>query len=212
MTATNSRMHLNDQQLAGMLLIRPVSPQAFDVPINRSLLKDAIDIWKTYDPESYNGDEKHIDAFALYAFDSAWMLILAFNELCQQTPSDCPSLLNTSHCFASYLTNRNKVHKILQTMTFFGVSGHVQFSEGRTDRLTEDGVHFIIDNLQSLKLKTYGLETVEVLKLFSNTKDTKRNYNAQWIQTEGDIQWPRGVDTIPFDYALIKGELKIVEN
>jgi ABC-type branched-subunit amino acid transport system substrate-binding protein len=212
MTATNSRMHLNDPQLAGMLLIRPVSPQAFDVPINRLLLKDAIDIWKTYDPESYNGDEKYIDAFALYAFDSAWMLILAFNELCQQKPSDCPSLLNTSHCFASYLTNRNKIHKILQTMLFFGVSGHVQFDKNTTDRRVRDGLHFIIDNLQPLNLETYELQAVEVLKHSSNTKDAKRQYYAQWIETGPVIQWPRGVDKIPFDYASIKGELKIVES
>jgi hypothetical protein len=71
MTATYSRMHLNDMQLAGMLLIRSVSPQIFNIPINETLLKDAIDIWKTYDPQSYNGDEIHIDAYALYAFDSA---------------------------------------------------------------------------------------------------------------------------------------------
>ncbi|CAF3881406.1 unnamed protein product, partial [Rotaria sp. Silwood1] len=79
-TDLDSNMKFNDKQLTGMLLIRPVTPQIFNVSTNTTLLKDAVEIWKNYDPQSYPNDETKIDSFALYAFDSAWLLILAFQE------------------------------------------------------------------------------------------------------------------------------------
>jgi ABC-type branched-subunit amino acid transport system substrate-binding protein len=207
MTATNSRMNLSNKQLAGMLLIRPVSPQLFYVPINRTLLKDAIDIWKTYDPHSYKGDDKEIDGYALYAFDSAWMLVSAFSKLCQQTPSDCPSLVNISHCFASLLTNRKKLHNFIQTMDFLGVSGHVQFSENTTDRLIQDVSHFIIDNLQSSESNVDELHAVEVLKLSGITSSAN-----QWIEVGNATQWPGGLGKMPVDYTTLAGELRVNES
>lgn len=211
MTAPSSQMHFNDEQLTGMLLIRPVSPQAFDIPINQTLLNDAIDIWKTYDPESYTGNENYIDAYALYAFDSAWLLILALNKLCEEEPNDCPTLVNTSHCFSSSLTNREKLHDIIQKMEFLGVSGHVQFLENTTDRLVQDSSHFIIDNLQPLSRKRSLLHAVEVLKFGNSTSNMHCKTTSQWIEMDDEIEWPRGLNIKPLDYALLTSELRVVE-
>jgi ABC-type branched-subunit amino acid transport system substrate-binding protein len=204
-TATNSRMQLKDPQLAGMLLIRPVSPQIFSIPINKTLLKEATDIWKTYDPQSYHDDEEHIDVYALYAFDSAWMLILAFTEFCKQSPSDCFSLVNTSHCFASRLANQNKLHNIMQTIHFIGVSGYVQFRKNTTDRLMRDGSYFIIDNLQPTKSYLDELHTVEVLKLSDRPNGATYSSETQWIESGHAILWPKGFGTVPVDYAELEG-------
>ncbi|CAF3594943.1 unnamed protein product [Rotaria sp. Silwood1] len=65
-TALHSKMQLKDKQLIGMLLIRPVTPQIFNVSTNTTLLKDAIDIWKNYDNQSYPGDETKIDGYVQF--------------------------------------------------------------------------------------------------------------------------------------------------
>ncbi|CAF1105003.1 unnamed protein product [Adineta steineri] len=206
LTAANLRMQLNDKQLIGTLLIRSVSPQTFDMPINRTLLKDAIDIWKTYDPQSCHDDDKQIDTYALYAFDSAWMLILAFQELCQQTSTDCSSLVNTSYCFDSRLINRKELHNIMQTMDFLGVSGHIQFHGNTTDRIMHDGLYFLIDNLQLSKANKGELHVVEVLRFNDSTSNINYKSAAQWTESENAIQWPRDSNIVPLHYALLEGK------
>jgi ABC-type branched-subunit amino acid transport system substrate-binding protein len=153
--ATNSILQMADypnvNQLSGMLMVRLVTPKLFYRPTNTELFYNATAIWKKYDPQSYPDDETQIDIFALYAFDAAWSLILAIEKLCQQNASTCLSLMNTSRCFASQLSKRNELNKIIQTMNFIGVSGRVQFQSNTTDRIDGTGAHYIIDNVQPSK-------------------------------------------------------------
>ncbi|CAF4754926.1 unnamed protein product [Rotaria sp. Silwood1] len=204
-TALHSKMQLKDKQLIGMLLIRPVTPQIFNVSTNTTLLKDAIDIWKNYDNQSYPGDETKIDGYALYAFDSAWLLILGFQEFCQRNSNNCLSLVNTKHCFTTRLTNRDKLHQILKNISFLGVSGYVQFLENATDRLTRSGSHFIIDNLQPSKSNTNELYAEEVLKLNGSTSNLTRDSTTQWISTLNPIRWPAYSGAKQNHYASLKG-------
>ncbi|CAF1036144.1 unnamed protein product [Rotaria sp. Silwood1] len=209
-TALHSKMQLKDKQLIGMLLIRPVTPQIFNVSTNTTLLKDAIDIWKNYDNQSYPGDETKIDGYALYAFDSAWLLILGFQEFCQRNSNNCLSLVNTKHCFTTRLTNRDKLHQILKNISFLGVSGYVQFLENATDRLTRSGSHFIIDNLQPSKSNTNELYAEEVLKLNGSTSNLTRDSTTQWISTLNPIRWPAYSGAKQNHYASLKGsELRV---
>jgi ABC-type branched-subunit amino acid transport system substrate-binding protein len=210
-TALHSEIELNNKQLAGMLLIRSVAPQAFNILTNTTLLKNATDIWKNHDPESYPGDEAEIESYALYAFDSAWLLILAFQEHCRWKPIDCGSLMNTTHCFDSRLSDRNELHQILQKIDFLGISGRVQFSEDTTDRLTSNGSHFIIDNLQLSKADTDEIRAVEVLTLNGNTSDLHHNSTTQWI-SKHSIIWPIGSSIAPVDYARLIGKLSAIES
>ncbi|CAF3641606.1 unnamed protein product [Rotaria sp. Silwood1] len=210
-TALHSKMQLKDKQLIGMLLIRPVTPQIFNVSTNTTLLKDAIDIWKNYDNQSYPGDETKIDGYALYAFDSAWLLILGFQEFCQRNSNNCLSLVNTKHCFTTRLTNRDKLHQILKNISFLGVSGYVQFLENATDRLTRSGSHFIIDNLQPSKSNTNELYAEEVLKLNGSTSNLTRDSTTQWISTLNPIRWPAYSGAKQNHYASLKGKTSTVE-
>ena len=210
-TALNSKMHLDDEQLKGMLLIRSATPEVFNGSTNIALLKSASDIWKYYDPESYPSDELQIDSYALYVFDSAWMLILAFEELCRQKSVDCPSLLNTTHCFDSHLTDQNELHQILQKIDFLGTSGRVEFSENSTDRLTRSGSYFIIDNLQHSVAYIDKLHAVEVLTLNGNISNRTRNSAPQWIKTAHPIVWPDGSSVAPISYTKLSGGLNAIE-
>jgi ABC-type branched-subunit amino acid transport system substrate-binding protein len=209
--APNSTMQIADNQnvnqLAGMLIVRLVTPNLFNIPTNTELLKNATAIWKEYDPESYPDDETQIDIFALYAFDATWLLILAIEKLCQQNPSTCLSLLNTSYCFASQLSNGNELNKIIQSMRFMGVSGRVQFQSNTTNRIDGTGAYYIIDNVQPSTMDIHKLQVVEVLKLNGTTMNNRRKSAPQWMESVHAIQWPSKSPEPPRDYALLKGKL-----
>jgi hypothetical protein len=98
----------------------------------------------------------------------------------------------------------------MQTMNFLGVSGHVEFSENTTDRLVTDSSYFVIDNLQynlePSNSNTDVLHAVEVLKLNDNTNNINCKSTTQWIDVGNPIQWPRGLDEEPLDYAILESE------
>lgn len=206
--APNSTMKIADNQnvnqLTGMLILRLVSPDIFSMPTNTELFHNATAIWKEYHPESYPDDETQIDIFARYAFDAAWLLILAIEELCQRNPSTCLSFSNTSSCFSSQLVNNHDFNEIIQTINFTGVSGHVQFQLNTTDRSDSVTSYYIVDNLQPSIADMNKLEVVEVLKLNgTTTMNIDREHTPQWMESDRAIQWPSRSSVPQRDYARL---------
>ncbi|CAF3896228.1 unnamed protein product [Adineta steineri] len=207
LTASNSSMnilaneHIN--QLIGMLILRLIPTDTVNISASTYLLDEALDIWEKNDPNSFHDNQRHIDIYARYAFDASWMLILAFQQLCQNNPTTCLSFENTSNCFASRLTAQKELHKILQTMSFIGLTGRVQFGLNSTDRVDDTGAYYVISNIQS---SMDGLHLVDVLKLNGTVLNTNRNCTTEWTNTTNSIQWPRKWDEVPTDYALLKGK------
>ncbi|CAF2852698.1 unnamed protein product [Rotaria sp. Silwood2] len=213
LTASNSTMNILDNpkvnQLKGMLILRLVSPQTFNISTDTDALNKALNIWKQYDPDSFHANEGHLDIYALYAFDAAWLLILAFRELCQKNSTTCLSFKNRSNCFSSHLAARNELHQILQTMNFTGLTGLVQFGSNRTDRVDSTGAHYVIDNVQLSSANSNRLQLVEVLRLNGIGLSIIHNNNtAVWTTTGNRIQWPRSWNNVPTDYPLLKGRSK----
>ncbi|CAF1973022.1 unnamed protein product [Rotaria magnacalcarata] len=210
LTAGNSSMsiphHQNINQLTGILMLRLVPPHTFDISTNTYLLNEALNIWKENDADSFHQNWPQLDVFALYAFDAIWMLILAFQELCQQNATNCLSFENHFDCFANHLTAGNELHRILQTMNFTGVTGLVQFGSNKTDRVDGIGAHYVIENIQPPRANSHRLQIVEVLRLNGTKLNITRNSETEWMPTGNRIRWPRKWDEAPTDYALLKGK------
>jgi hypothetical protein len=214
--ATNLTMPIADNpnvnQLAGMLMLRLVTPSLFHIPTNTELLHQATAIWKKYDPQNYPKDATQIDIFALYAFDAAWLLILAIQRLCQENPSTCLSFTNTSSCFSSKLVNSNALNHIIQTMNFTGISGYVQFQSNTTDRVNSTIAHYVIDNLQPSAADKSKLQVVEVLRLNGSMTNSGDKNVPQWMESGPAIRWPSSSQEPPDDYAQLSGKLNRIND
>lgn len=209
LTTSNSSLDiLNNNyadQLKGMLLLRLVPPDKFDPSTNITLLNAALSIWQERDPDSYHHNSENMDIFALYAFDAAWLLILALQKLCQQN-SNCSSFENTSNCFNCNFTASDELHEILQTISFVGLSGRVQFGLNTTDQVNGTRIQYAIDNLQSSGQHD-PLKVIEILRLNASLLNMTRNSTTEWVGNGNSIQWPRKYNEAPKDYALLEGEL-----
>ncbi|CAM4909802.1 unnamed protein product [Rotaria socialis] len=210
LTASNSLADIpNDQnvnQLVGMLMLRQVSPQAFNQLTETNLLNESLNIWEEIDPHSFQESSSKVDIFALYAFDAAWLLILALQQLCQRNSTNCLSFENTSNCFKARLTAQEDFHKILQTITFIGLTGRVQFHSNTTDRIDDTGVYYVIDNIQPSRMSTNKFQIVEVLQLNGSLQYNTYNSTTAWVTTGNIIRWPGQRNEIPTDYALLRGK------
>ncbi|CAF4670896.1 unnamed protein product, partial [Rotaria socialis] len=210
LTASNSLVDIpNDQnvnQLVGMLMLRQVSPQAFNQLTETNLLNESLNIWEEIDPHSFQESSSKVDIFALYAFDAAWLLILALQQLCQRNSTNCLSFENTSNCFKARLTAQEDFHKILQTITFIGLTGRVQFHSNTTDRIDDTGVYYVIDNIQPSRMSTNKFQIVEVLQLNGSLQYNTYNSTTAWVTTGNIIRWPGQRNEIPTDYALLRGK------
>ncbi|CAF3888373.1 unnamed protein product [Rotaria magnacalcarata] len=210
LTASNSLVDIpNDQnvnQLVGMLMLRQVSPQAFNQLTETNLLNESLNIWEEIDPHSFQASSSKVDIFALYAFNAAWLLILALQQLCQRNSTNCLSFENSSNCFEARLTAQEEFHKILQTITFIGLTGRVQFHSNTTDRIDDTGVYYVIDNIQPAKMSTNKFQIVEVLELNGSLRYNNYNSTTAWRTTGNMIRWPGQQNEIPTDYALLRGK------
>ena len=196
-----------DHRLAGMLMLRQVPPHEFNATTNQTLLYEALELWREKNSNSFYESLEQQSIYDFYAFDAAWMLILAFQQLCQKQPDTCLLFENTTDCLSSRLIARKELHEILQTMSFIGITGLVQFSWDKTDRVNGTGVHYVIDNVQPSSANVNELQIVEVLRLNGSLLATTDNSTIEWVRT-GKIQWPRNQDEAPKDYALLKGTLE----
>ncbi|CAF3838662.1 unnamed protein product [Rotaria sordida] len=133
--------NMSIEKSIGILIVEPTAGNVLHAPINTTLLNDAYNIWKHYEPETFPNSTK-IDYYALFAFDATWILIQSLNEFCSKNMNSSSSYFN-----------------IINDMTFLGVSAPVQFSSNVTDRI--DGSYYIAKNCQYASNK---LNFVPVLK------------------------------------------------
>ena len=182
-------------KLTGMLIIEPVVGSAVNVPINTTLLNAAYNIWQTYEPETFPGSD-NVDDYALFAFDATWSLIQSLNRLCDigtNRSSSCLSFVNTSFCFDRQFLDSSSLLDLINTNTFLGVSGPVEFSSNQTDRV--NGIYYVVKNVQS---SSNSLNYVPVLA-WSDSGD----WNL-YTQTS-TIIWPGKSLTVPTGYATVSG-------
>ncbi|CAF4659296.1 unnamed protein product [Rotaria sp. Silwood1] len=149
------------QKLIGILTVEPTVGNVFHAPTNTTLLKEAYNIWKQYEPITFP-NSSDVDYYALFAFDATWTLIKSLKEFCSRNidnSSSCISFLNASSCFDRQFLDNSLYFNIIDNMTFLGVSGPVQFSSNVTDRI--NGCYYIAKNYQYY---SNGLNFVPVLR------------------------------------------------
>ncbi|CAF0892630.1 unnamed protein product [Adineta steineri] len=136
--------------LIGMLTMEAVVGNIINAPINTTLLNDAYNIWQMYELETFPGSA-NVDYTALFAFDATWTLIQALVQLCSNVStnnsSSCILFTNDTFCFDKQFLNTDNLLNIINSNTFLGVSGPIQFSATTTDRV--NGTYFILKNVQS---------------------------------------------------------------
>ncbi|CAF5120945.1 unnamed protein product, partial [Rotaria sp. Silwood1] len=136
------------QQLIGMLSVEPTIASAAGASINTTLLNAACNIWQQYENKTFPG-LTNINNYALFAFDTTWLLIQAIEQLCSTTTnnsSSCTSFVDSSYCFHRRFRNSTSLFNIINNMRFLGVSGSVQFNVSTTDRI--GGAYYISQNAQ----------------------------------------------------------------
>ncbi|CAF1116476.1 unnamed protein product [Adineta steineri] len=191
----NSFSQADNAKLIGILTIEPVVASAVNEPTNTTLLNAAYDIWQQYEPETFPGAE-NVNAYALFTFDATWLLIRSLEQLCSITnnhSSPCLSIVNDSFCFNRRLLDSSLLFDIINTDTFLGVSGLVQFSSNSTDRVS--GIYYVVKNVQSLSNE---LNYVPVLVWSSSDAWTPHSQ-------QNTIIWPGQSLVAPTGYATIAG-------
>lgn len=199
---TSTDLSLNDfdikwhRKLIGVLTIEAVVANAVGGPINKTLLHDAYEIWKEYQPSTLPSYDQ-IDPFALFAFDATWTLIQALNKFCSSdrmnSSSSCLAMVNTSFCFDKKLIHSDQLYESIDDVSFLGVSGLIQYGENVTDRISS--IYYIIKNLQNT---TDGLKNLPVL-VWSNSNGWNTHFS------NNSIVWPGNSSLIPSGYASVFG-------
>ncbi|CAF1099422.1 unnamed protein product [Adineta ricciae] len=182
-------------KLIGILTIEPVVATMVGVPVNKTLLNAAYDLWKTYEPETYPASSE-INYYALFAFDAAWLLIQSLHKLCSGNSnnlSSCVSFTNPSVCFDRRFLNTRSFLDTINNMSFLGVSGLLKFDSGVTDRI--NGSYYYAQNID-----TYagGINFIPVLG-YSDANGWERYAGAS------PIIWPDGTLTAPSGVAKLNG-------
>ncbi|CAF1104888.1 unnamed protein product [Rotaria sordida] len=185
------------QELIGILTVEPVKADSVEVPRNITLLKEAYEIWKHYESETFPG-ETNVNSYALFAFDATWSLILALQQLCSM-PLSCLEFKNVSNCYNHQFLNSKQYYNIMRAMTFLGVSGEVKFSNGTTDRV--DNTYYMINNLQPLNEEPNYIGYLPVLKWHAGAPEWTYNNNKS-----DSILWPGRLRNRPSGYKLIQGQ------
>jgi ABC-type amino acid transport substrate-binding protein/ABC-type branched-subunit amino acid transport system substrate-binding protein len=156
----NSFNKTSYDKLSGMITVAPVVGNVVNASFNTTLLNAAYQIWQQYEPETFPGLD-NVDYYAFFAFDATWTLIQALKQLCSSyinNSSSCVSFNNDSLCFNQRFLNSDSFFNIIDSTTFVGVSGSIEFSANSTDRIK--GNYYIAKNLQ---LSPGGLNSVPVL-------------------------------------------------
>ncbi|CAF1309576.1 unnamed protein product [Rotaria sp. Silwood1] len=184
----------------------PTHGTGLELRINQTLLEDALAIWRhsTEDKSSYPANLASISTLAMFTFDAAWTLIQALNKL---SFNNSPVFVATPFCFNSSLTNSNEYHKKLETISFSGVSGTVQFAKNvSNDRI--GGAYYVLYNVQSTETtenEPYGhLKYEPVMKWFGTKDKWKKLTDSLTI----DIVWPQDSKDVPSDHPTIRGKTR----
>ncbi|CAF4794372.1 unnamed protein product [Rotaria sp. Silwood1] len=200
LTTTISLNNFNQRQkkeLIGVLTLEPVKGDFVDQSINTTLLNQAYEIWKYYEPDTFPGDS-NVSTYALYTFDATWSLILSLQQLCSMQLS-CLQYLNVSNCYYRQFFNRNQYYENMRTISFLGVSGEVKFSNRTADRAGH--TYYIIKNIQPLDKKLNSIGYLPVLEWDTSSSIWKSYKN----QSDGII-WPNWSKNIPVGHKLIRGQ------
>ena len=181
-------------KLIGMLTVEPAIGSLADAPVNTTLLNTAYHIWQEFEPETFP-ESGVIDYYALFAFDAAWTLLLALQQLCSRDNNSSPScttLTNASECFDRRLSNSDALLNIINNLVFLGVSGPVQFSVNTTDRIA--GVYYVAQNSQP---SINGINFVPVLRYSDRT-------NWRTFSSTERILWPGNTTRSPDDRVVLE--------
>ena len=189
------------QQLIGILTIEPVKGDLVDQSINTSLLNEAYRIWRYYELDTFPGDA-HVDSYALFTFDATWAFILSLQKLCSVQAS-CLQILNASNCYYRQFVNWEQYYTTMRTISFFGVSGEVQFSNTTSDRIGH--LNYLIKNIQPSSTQPNTIDYLPVLKWDAGST-TWSFYGNQSIE----IIWPNLSKKSPVDHKLIRGNHSFV--
>lgn len=184
------------QALVGVLSVEPIIGGYVDQPINTTLLNQAYEIWKYYQPDTFPSDG-NVNSYALYAFDATWAFILALQKFCSMQLS-CLQIQNASACYDRRFYNSKQYYDTIKTMSFLGVSGEVKFSNGTPDRVGHQ--YYIIKNIQSTNSQRQSIAYVPVLQWDADS--TKWQF---YKNQSSDIIWPNWSKNVPKDYKLIQG-------
>ncbi|CAF4016375.1 unnamed protein product [Rotaria sordida] len=183
------------QQLIGMLTVEPTIASAVGASINTTLLNAACNIWQQYENKTFPG-LTNINNYALFAFDTTWLLIQALEQLCSTTTnnsSSCTSFVDSSYCFHRRFRNSTSLFNIINNMRFLGVSGSVQFNVNTTDRI--GGAYYIAQNVQP---SSNGVAFVPVLTYTVN--------NGWQSYAEANVFiWPGNSLITPGSIATLNG-------
>ncbi|CAF0896820.1 unnamed protein product [Adineta steineri] len=182
--------------LIGMFTLEAVVGNVINAPINTTLLNAAYNMWQMYEPESFPG-AANVDYTALFAFDAAWTLVQALVQLCPSSSnnslSSCISFTNDTFCFNKLFLNTNNLLNTIDSNTFLGVTGPIQFSANTTNRVS--GAYFILKNVQS---PSNNIQYVPVMS-WSNSQ------NWALYSSTSIIFWPGITLTPPSDSASASG-------
>ncbi|UJR11077.1 hypothetical protein I4U23_015259 [Adineta vaga] len=182
-------------KLIGILTIEPVTGTVVDAPINSTLLHAAYQLWQQYEPESFPTSAK-VNSYALFAFDATWTLIQSLQKFCsslKDNSSSCSAYDGPLFCFDRHFIHSNLLFNIMNSLSFLGVSGHVQFTMNVTDRV--NGSYYYAQNIQ---YTSNHISFTPVLKYDSS--DDWQTYSRTNV-----IIWPGNSLTPPIDRARLKG-------
>lgn len=195
--ALNTFNQIQKKKLIGILTIEPVQGDFVDARINRTLLDQAYEIWKSYEEDSFPGSA-NVSSYALFTFDATWSLILSLQKLCSQEVS-CLDFQNSSNCFDHRYIHSKQLYDIIKNTAFLGVSGEVKFVNGTPNRIGD--IYYIIKNIQSLKIDKSSIDYVHILKWYVGFD--------KWLDYRNDsdgILWPNESKDIPVDHKIIRGK------
>ncbi|UJR12678.1 hypothetical protein I4U23_016852 [Adineta vaga] len=189
---SNISLTLFHQKLIGLLITQPITSSFVNLPINRTLLIEAYDIWKTYEPETLP-QLIEINSYGLYSFDATWSLIQSLKQFSSNSSCLLSFTQSSSSCFHRQLIQSNSLLNILNSLEFLGISGPIQFNINVTDRI--NGSYFYLQNIQS---SLNNLNFIPVLK-YSDSND----WNIYSESTM--IIWPGNSLIQPNDQSVLKG-------
>ena len=177
-----------------------------DNPMSRTLLDDALQIWKNLTETNQNDTEQFdvISPLAMYAFDATWLLVNALAKISFDDP--LPSLYLSERCFERVMQNNTIYMQYLRNSAFSGISGPVEFRKNESNDRTF-GVTYGLYNIQwtpsSNAGKTRSLKFVEVMhwsQIAEGWANISKSRNRK-------IVWPGNItDRVPSENLELRGE------
>ncbi|CAF3803593.1 unnamed protein product [Rotaria sordida] len=195
------RLNLN-----GIFTVIPFIGNSSVIGVNETLQKEAFNIWRNLSHDRGNVPE-HVSSVsleAMYTFDAVWALIQALNKSTLNNTS--PSMKKSSTCFNSFLQNHDEYFMHLNNTSFFGVSGHIQFSKiNSSDRIY--GAMYGLYNVQSTTLKNNRGEREPTYRKVLTWYETTHNWTNSTNEDNSYIIWPNNETTqVPGDYPQLRGQ------